>query len=131
MQVRDFKKSTGGFIHGFRYAVRALHHMLERKYHDVQWPHRELPQDPRQLMEAVIARVNRTSALWQQFGVLGDVITVQPGGGARYYEELSVDYLHRSDLAAADCYFAITLEYGPDHDKVDPFDITVDRKSVV
>lgn len=127
MQVRDFKKSTGGFIHGFRYAVRALHHMLERKYHDVQWPHRELPQDPRQLMEAVIARVNRTSALWQQFGVLGDVITVQPGGGARYYEELSVDYLHQSDLAAADCYFAITLEYGPDHDKVDPFDITVGR----
>ena len=34
MQVRDFKKSTSGFIHGFRYGVRALHRMLEQKYHE-------------------------------------------------------------------------------------------------
>ena len=32
-QVRDFKKSTSGFIHGFRYGVRALHRILERRYH--------------------------------------------------------------------------------------------------
>ena len=31
-QVRDFKRSTSGFIHGFRYAVRALHRILERRY---------------------------------------------------------------------------------------------------
>ena len=43
MQVRDFKKSTSGFIHGFRYGVRALHRMLERKYHGVEWPHTGSP----------------------------------------------------------------------------------------
>jgi cation diffusion facilitator CzcD-associated flavoprotein CzcO len=54
MQVRDFKKSTTGFIHGFRYSVRALHRILERKYHGVDWPHRDLAADPRALMDSVI-----------------------------------------------------------------------------
>ena len=127
MQVRDFKKSTGGFIHGFRYGVRALHRMLEKKYHDQNWPSRSLPAEPRALMEAVVARVNRTSALWQQFAFLCDLIVFEADGRAHYFEELPVDYVRDSDFGAADCYSTITLEYGPDHDKVDPFDISIGR----
>src|SRR5215813_530288 len=78
MQVRDYKKSTCGFIHGFRYGVRALHRILERKYYGNEWPHRDLKTDARELMEAVIARVNRSSALWQQFGFLCDMIGLMP-----------------------------------------------------
>ena len=124
MQVRDFKRSTGGFIHGFRYGVQALHRMLERRYHGVEWPHATLPADPGGLMEAVIARVNRTSALWQQFAFLCDLIVVERDGSARYYEELPVDYVHASP---PERYFTITLEYGPDHDRFDPFDVSVGR----
>ena len=127
MQVRDFKKSTGGFIHGFRYGVRALHRMLERKYYGIQWPHEVMVSDPSILEEAVIARVNRTSALWQQFSFLCDLIVVDSTGVARYYEEAPVDYVHESSFGASAKYFTITLEYGPDHDKFDPFDITVKR----
>lgn len=127
MQVRDFKKSTGGFIHGFRYGVRALHRMLERKHHHITWPHTVVPSTPRTLMEAVIARVNRSSALWQQFSFMCDLIVIERDGQARYYEELPVDYVHDSHCGAAEGYFTITLEYGPDHDKFDPFDITVKR----
>src|SRR6202047_2262170 len=39
MQVRAYKKSTGGFIHGFRYGVRCLHRMCEKKYYGQHWPH--------------------------------------------------------------------------------------------
>jgi thioredoxin reductase len=127
MQARDYKRSTTGFIHGFRYSVRALHRILERKYHGADWPHRVLPADPETLMEATIARVNRTSALWQQFEVLCDLVVVGHDGHARYYEELPVDYVLSGDLGAAECCFTITLEYGPDHDLVDPFDIAVGR----
>jgi hypothetical protein len=74
-------------------------------------------------MEAVISRVNRTSALWQQFAFLCDLIAVG-SGGARYYEELPLDYVHASPPKL---YFTITLEYGPDHDLVDPFDVSVGR----
>jgi thioredoxin reductase len=128
MQVRDFKKSTSGFIHGFRYGVRALHRMLDWKYHRVPLPHRRLAATPAALMEAAIARVNRTSALWQLFGFLADVVVVdRAGANARYYEELPLDYVHQSELAAAGNYFTVSLEYGPNHDQHDPFDIRIGR----
>ncbi|MEV4312156.1 NAD(P)-binding domain-containing protein [Actinocrispum sp. NPDC049592] len=122
-QVRDFKKSTSGFIHGFRYTVRALSRILDHKNHDIEWPHTTHRSDAPALTDAIIARVNRSSALWQQFQMLGDVI-VPDGREAKYYEEMPVDYAR--DTLSGD-YFTITLEYGPEHDKVDPFDITVRR----
>lgn len=127
MQVRDFKQSTCGFIHGFRYAVRALHRMLERRYHQAPWPHRRLPAAPDALTRAVIERVNRTSALWQLFGFMCDLIVPGRDGEARFYEELPVDYVHEGELGAADSYFTVTLEYGPNHDLHDPFDVSVGR----
>jgi thioredoxin reductase len=129
-QQRDFKRSTSGFIHGFRYAVRALHKALERRYHGVAWPAGKVDAEPEAIADAIIARVNRTSGLWQQFGVLADVVTLA-GGAARYHDEVPVDYLARVGLSTEDHQvtdaLAVTLEYGPDHDKVDPFDITVRR----
>ena len=126
-QQRDFKKSTSGFVHGFRYAVRALSRILDERHHDRPWPHRPLGTGPEALADAVVARVNRSSALWQQFGVIGDLIVTADGGAARYYEEVPVDYAHLSPRTQGHDYFTVTLEYGPDHDKVDPFDITVRR----
>jgi thioredoxin reductase len=119
-QARDFKKGTSGFIHGFRYGVRSLHHVLASRYEDVAWPSRGLDADPKSLADAVIARVNRTSALWQQFGFLADVIVLD-ADGARYLEEMP------ADLAEFPDHFRVTLEYGPEHDKIDPFDISVGR----
>jgi thioredoxin reductase len=126
MQVRDFKQSTSGFIHGFRYCVRALHRLFEQKYEGAVWPHTELPATAESLMEAVLARVNRSSALWQQFAFLCDLI-VATRDGASYYEELPSAYVHESEFGRSDNYFTITLEYGPDHDQFDPFDVAVGR----
>ncbi|WP_436535094.1 NAD(P)-binding domain-containing protein [Actinoplanes sp. HUAS TT8] len=129
-QVRDFKKSTNGFIHGFRYAVRALHKILERTYAGVPWPADKLDATPEAVTDAIIARVNRTSALWQQFSVLADVVTVA-AGDARYHDEVPVDWFATHGLATAEHdyrhAFVVTLEYGPEHDQVDPFDVTVSR----
>ncbi|MBT0773872.1 NAD(P)-binding domain-containing protein [Kineosporia sp. J2-2] len=125
-QMRDFKKSTSGFIHGFRYAVRALSRILDQRYEGQDWPSTELAAEPVAITDAVIARVNRTSALWQQFGVLADVVTVD-GGQARYLEEVPVDYFREGGVGVPEHAFVVTLEYGPDHDQVDPFDIDVAR----
>ncbi|MGJ6963814.1 NAD(P)-binding domain-containing protein [Streptosporangium sp. G11] len=124
-QSRDFKRGTSGFIHGFRYGTRALHRILENRYHGAGWPGHELPADPETLAAAVLERVNRSSALWQQFGLLGDVVVLDGRGGARYLEELPVD-LEGPPIGDGG-HFTITLEYGPEHDKVDPFDIGVGR----
>ncbi|KAA8884328.1 SidA/IucD/PvdA family monooxygenase [Nocardia colli] len=130
-QVRDFKKSTSAFIHGFRYGTRSLHRILEQREHAREWPNRELAGTADDVGEAILARVNRTSALWQLFGFLGDVVTLTRDGAARYWEELPVDYvadaITAGSLGEVDTYFVITLEYGKDHDRVDPFDINAKR----
>lgn len=126
MQARDFKKSTGGFIHGFRYGVRALAHILDAKYDGVPWPACELPDAPEEMTKAVLERVNRTSGLWQQFAFLCDVLTVD-GTGIRYMEEMPVDYVLEGRAGTGNRYFTVSLEYGPNHDSVDPFDIEIGR----
>ncbi|GHH73724.1 pyridine nucleotide-disulfide oxidoreductase [Streptomyces sulfonofaciens] len=132
-QVRDFKKSTSGFIHGFRYGVKALHRILETRYHERPWPARELPATASAAADAVIERVNRSSALWQQFGFIGDALVLAADGTLRYHEEVPVDHLHtavgRGVFGDAAGYFTVTLEYGADHDQVNPFEVTLTRNS--
>ncbi|WP_320774017.1 NAD(P)-binding domain-containing protein [Streptomyces sp. CRN 30] len=125
-QQRDFKKATNGFIHGFRYGARALHRVLGSRYHDTPWPARSVPATPEAIADAVVERVNRSSGLWQQFGFLGDVVGVD-GDTAVYQEEVPLDLVTDGGLGAAAHRFTVNLEYGPGHDDVDPFDISVPR----
>ena len=126
-QVRDFKKYTSAFTHGFRYGIRALWHMFDRRYEGVEWPSRGLSAKPDELADAVLARINRTSALWQQYGFLCDLITVSPDGTARYHEEMPLDYVRESDFGRADHCFTVSLEYGRGHASIDPFDVEAGR----
>jgi thioredoxin reductase len=126
MQQRDYRKSTSGFIHGFRYSVRSLAKMLALRFHGERWPAVELPLSADALMEHVIRRVNRTSGLWQQFETMGDALVLDEES-ASYLEELPVEFIHSNAAIRSDLYFIVTLEYGPDHASVDPFDIGVMR----
>lgn len=113
MQMRDFKKKQSGFIHGFRYNVRALHHVLELRYFDMAWPHRRVAATAEAITEAILARINRSSALWQQTGFLCDLVVVPRNGGpARYYEELPAAYVHDSPFDRYADYYTVTLEFG-------------------
>ncbi len=128
-QPRDFKHGTSGFIHGFRYGVRALRKILQMRYHQAPWPSTPVAGTAGDIAAAILARVNRTSALYQQFGVLGDVVIRPARGEARYLEEVPVDFVRDGglgELADGDV-LVVTLEYGPDHDQVDPFDVSVRR----
>lgn len=126
MQQRDYRKSTSGFIHGFRYCVRSLFRMLEQRYYQQTWPSERMALNASRLSKAVIDRVNRTSALWQQFEFLGDLILINKDH-ADYLQELPVDYIHQTHETDPRDYYIVTLEYGPDHSKVDPFDIEIAR----
>jgi len=121
-QVRDYQKATSGFIHGFRYNAHDLHQILEQKYHGMPWPYQTIEATPESLVDAVIKRVNKTSALWQQFGFLCDLIVIsREKSEARYYEELPVAYVHDSKLGQNEHYYLVTLEFG--HIAGDPFNI--------
>ena len=114
MQANDFERHTSSFIHGFRYNVRSLFRMLEKKHHGQDWiASREIEPTPDGLLEAVLERVNRSSALWHQAGFLHDVIVIDNDWNqARYYEEMPLAYLHDSEIGESGHYYTITLEFG-------------------
>jgi thioredoxin reductase len=117
-QVRDFKKTNSAFIHGFRYNVRTLSRLLEQRYEGQALPSTPVEASVAGLTQAVITRLNTSSALWQQFGFLCDAIIFDWPGHARLYEELPVDYLPDSEFGRCE-YYTVTLEFRPYHG--DPF----------
>ena len=91
--------------------------ILERPQHDGgEIAHLLVGVDEKQnLLEIVspLERLNRTSALWQQFGFLHDVIVVdEDWNRALYYEEMPLAHIHASDIGKSSHYYTITLEFG-------------------
>lgn len=114
---RDFRKTAGGFIHGFRYVIRAAHRMMEASHHGVPWPSERISGGPA-LEDKLLSRVQRSSGLYQMFGHMRDVAfavvppaTGDSGGGsggaeahtAEYFEEVPRDmvWFMLPDLVAA------------------------------
>lgn len=121
-QQRDFKKSSSGFIHGFRYNVRSLFNILSERYENTTWPTVSVPRTAEDIAEAIMQRINRTSALWQQFGFLCDVVDLDTGEEhARYYDEMQLEYANTVKFVGSDHYYVITLEFG--HFDTNPFAI--------
>ena len=90
----DFRRSSGGFIHGFRYTSRALHRILEYRYHRVQWPSKVF--SARSLVNYLIKRINEADGIYQMFGQLIDVILIDKNlDQCRYIEEYPVGLLDR------------------------------------
>ena len=113
MQARDHRKTSSGFIHGFRYNIRVLYRILEQKNHRRAWPSIEVGSWHEDVVSMIIERLNRSSALWLQFGFIGDLI-VEPDrqNPWRYYEEVPIDYIHTLQLCRDQPYYIVTLEYG-------------------
>ncbi|MCA9130406.1 MAG: NAD(P)-binding domain-containing protein [Planctomycetales bacterium] len=131
MQMRDYKKTTSGFIHGFRYNVQAFSNLLSQKYHDVDWPYVTLPLEATRLCEHFLSRVNGSSALWQQQSFLGDVCVVQPDGSVRYYEGMPIAYLQKHFVDEDKRCFVLTLEFGTMAHDEDPFKVNRIRRDNV
>lgn len=128
MHMRDFKKKQSGFIHGFRYNIRALHHILEKKYHNQPLPHQLINADASKFTNLILNRVNSSSGLWQQTGYLCDVIVVSgDGSSANYYQDMPIDYVADKSLSKNDHYYTITLEFGLDIINASPDPFAVDR----
>lgn len=126
-QARDFKKSTSAFIHGFRYNSKCLFHILHKEEYDVNWPTELVMLTPESITKEIITNVNRTSALWQQFGFIGDVIVVEGDNDkAEYIHNVPVDYAIDTYCKDKAHYFVVTLEYGHEIFKKSPdiFNVT-------
>ncbi|MEM9458590.1 MAG: NAD(P)-binding domain-containing protein [Myxococcota bacterium] len=126
MQMRDYQQKQSAFIHGFRYNVRALFRHLERRYQGVPWPARVIEPEPQTLADAILARANRSSGLWQQTGALCDLLTVG-SDGVRYHEDVATDYAHETLARGHGHYYVITLEFGLELIAAAPDPLAIER----
>ena len=124
---RDFKKTTSGFIHGYRYNCRVLVDILNKKNNRVDFDseiHNGIDSD--QITNLMIEKINISSALWQQYGFLGDVLIPNfQTNTIKYIEALPCDYINGNLCSDNNDYFVITLEYGSN--ERDPFSQNAQR----
>ncbi|XP_061079499.1 FAD-dependent oxidoreductase domain-containing protein 2 [Conger conger] len=114
---RDYRSSAGGFIHGFRYTVRAVHRVLEQRYHGNAWPSTSISIN--QLSSWLLRRVNEASGPYQMFGVLGDIVLLQ-GPHCEYLEEFPLQALPKFTTLSGhqvpkQGLLVLVLEYGLNH----------------
>jgi thioredoxin reductase len=132
MHSRDFRKTMSGFIHGFRYNVKALSQILECRNKDEAWPSYEIPLNASDITDHVIRRINKSSAMFLQPAFFCDVLTIsKKDGQARYYDDMPVDYALEKEFCEDHWYYTISLEYGDFHTPPDPFNIERDPDPVV
>jgi thioredoxin reductase len=119
MQQRDRKKYMSAFIHGFRYNIRTLCRILLSRYHGVAMPAAQIGGSASELGAALLAQMNRSSALWQQPGFLADSLVIdRREQSGRYFEDLPVDYV-KDHLLESGSVLTLTLEFGKS--QADPF----------
>ncbi len=128
MQMRDYRRTTSGFIHGFRYNVQAFNNLFAEKEYGVPCPFSEHACESKVLTEKLLSRVNGSSALWQQQSFLCDVIAVTDSGPVRYYSGLPVAYVRQRFIDDHQRCFVLTLEFGAAAHDQDPFRVNRIRR---
>jgi thioredoxin reductase/uncharacterized protein with PQ loop repeat len=122
MQGND-RQASSGFIHGFRYNIRTLFHLLEEKFENVPYPTKTFDlKDWEEIVNWMYQRFSISAALFQLYGVLCDVLVISKDlQQAILYEELPLKYVQQLKFADEHILF-LTLEFG--FDKFDESSLT-------
>ena len=115
MHSKDYLKSSGGFIHGFRYLIK----LFTQINYNIDYCIKEFNFNGNMLCYNELAnyieyRINNASSIYQMFGILGDVF---------YYDKTQKKIIYIQDqtiqnimvmpqLINIDCFNVINLEYG-------------------
>ncbi len=126
-QMRDYKKSTSAFIHGFRYNSKCLFHMLQYKDQKINWPTELIKLTSENISKKIINSVNRTSVLWQQFGFIGNILIIKNSKESLWVENIPLDYAKEYYCKEINHYFVIILDYGHEIFEMSPDIFNVNR----
>jgi thioredoxin reductase len=125
-QSRDYRHTMSGFIHGFRYNIRALSRLLLCRGGS-RWPHTELPLAPDRITAHVQQLLNADSAIFLQPGFICHALVIRAAEGrALYYEGIPAEHAPAMFLGQEDHYYLVTLEYGDFGAHPDPFAVARD-----
>jgi len=74
MHSLDFKKSSGGFIHGFRYLIKFFTEINYKISHEINYFKFDgTLKCYTELANHIMSRINTSSSLYQMFGVMSDI----------------------------------------------------------
>ncbi|CAE7938821.1 FOXRED2, partial [Symbiodinium sp. KB8] len=110
---RDYRRSAGGFIHGFRYTARALYRIL--RYEQAGWPNVSFALDQELWMRQVLRRINEAAGPYQMFGELVDVMLFKEGPGGlvvEYLEEVPMAYAQEKSEFRSSPRLILSFVYG-------------------
>ena len=122
MQGND-RQAASGFIHGFRYNIRTLFHILEEKFEGVPYPRKTFePLNWNEFLNWMYQRFSVSAALFQLYGVLCDVLVISENlKQATLYQELPLKHIQQMNFGDQHVLL-LTLEFG--FDKFDESSIT-------
>ena len=117
MHSRDYKKSSGGFIHGFRYLIEYFFHIhYDGKLKIAKFQKNKL----NTLVTHILYRLNYSSALYQMFGQVVDIFFFNVAqNDITYIENVSYSFLESNAANENMLYFTIGLEYSNDPPETD------------
>ncbi|KAK7074707.1 FAD-dependent oxidoreductase domain-containing protein 2, partial [Halocaridina rubra] len=125
----DYRKSAGGFVHGFRYTTRVLHRLLEWRHEGQRWP--VTSYSTQDLLNVLVRRINEASGPYQMFGVLADIVLLRDNGERfELLQEFPLSLLARlEELTGREAgeVIVILMEYGPDFSGPDKDTFRTDR----
>ena len=111
MQSLDYRKSSGGFIHGFRHLIDAFVRINYTKF-NTHVLNLNVEKQFLELIETIVRRINNSSAMYQMFGFIGDIFYYNlKEKQTLYYKDIPINYYNRN-LEKHIIRFVITLEYG-------------------
>jgi thioredoxin reductase len=111
MHSHDYKKSSGGFIHGFRYLIEYFYHIQYDKKMDIDIFQKS---DISSLVQHISYKINYTSPMYQMYGQLGDIF---------YYDNTKKEFVYFNNVPKSfvmtfmnrfpsKTFFRLQLEYG-------------------
>jgi hypothetical protein len=114
MQALQYKTNATGFIHGFRYNIRTLVEVLCCREDGISYPFQEFEPTAEAIGDHINYRVNTTSAMYQQYADMCDVIVLpdkdDKSSKAKIYQELNLNYVKEHFMGKR--YFVVYLDYG-------------------
>ena len=108
MHSHDFKRSSGGFIHGFRYLIRYFFQLHYTNKYDTNTFN-----DKSYVVDHIVKRINSNSALYQMYGHMCDIICYNKSVDTfLYYNNMTVLSFSSDLFSKHDFYFLLSFEYG-------------------
>ena len=110
MHLHDFRKSSGGFIHGFRYLIKLFMQINYKMPFSIQTFNISELSDLGGFVQFIMHRINTASSIYQMFGVLCDKFGFKKDVTTIHY---IMDVIPELPIQGEyDIQFILTLEYG-------------------